>query len=146
MGIFPDSYARNTITNAITTTTTITPKLLKEYAIDFDTGEIAIDDNGKFTIVEGIEAVKVRNWLALQIQRNRYIIYPSNFGNELKTLIGKGISYINKNIQKLLEDALLDGIYVTSLKDISVTPNEDKVTITFTIDTIYGSYTDSKIY
>jgi hypothetical protein len=144
MSIFPSDYSQgNNNGTTVVTTTSTTPKLLKEYAIDFDRGEILIDDDGKFTIVEGIEAVKVRCWLALQIQRNRYTIYPSGIGNELKSLIGKGISYVNKNIQTILEDALIDGTYVTTIEDISVTQDSDVITIDFTINSIYGSYTDT---
>lgn len=141
MSIFPEDYTQGSSsgTTSVTTSTTTTPKLLKEYAIDFDAGEILLT-NGKFTIVEGIEAVKVRCWLALQIQRNRYIIYPSGIGNNLKSLIGKGLTYINKNIQSTLEDALVDGEYVTAIEDISVTQDGSVVTVDFTINSIYGSY------
>lgn len=142
MSIFPDDYNQNSDsgTSSVTTSTTTTPKLLKEYAIDFDTGEISLTADGKFTIVEGIEAVKVRCWLALQIQRNRYIIYPSGIGNNLKSLIGKNLAYINKNIQSILEDALVDAVYVTAIEDISLAQDGSTVTIDFTINSIYGSY------
>lgn len=141
MGIFPIDYYRNYTTTSITSSST--PDLLKEYAVDFDTGEILVNDDGTFTIVEGLEAVKVRCWLALQIQRNRYLIYPSGIGNDLKSLVGKDLAYINKNIENILDDALVDSTYVNSISDISCTLDSDSVTIEFTINSIYGSYTDS---
>ena len=146
MSIFPSDYTQgNNGTTSVTTTTTSTPILLKEYAIDFDTGKIMLDENNKFIIVEGMEAVKVRCWLALKIQRGRYLMYMS-VGNKIKSLIGNGLAYANKNIQTILDDALVDGEYVTSIEDISLTQDGDKVTIDFTINSIYGSYSDTTSY
>lgn len=137
MSIFPADYGKNI--SVITTTESTTPKLLKEYAIDFETGEFLLDENKKFIIVEGLEAVQVRCWLALKIQRNRYLIYM-NVGNNLKSLVGKDLAYVNKNIQSILDEALVDE-YVKSIEDIEVTQDGDTFTVEFTINTIYGSYT-----
>jgi len=143
MSIFPSDYSQNSSRISITSTTT--PKLLKEYAIDFDTGDILLDENNKFVIVEGIEAIKVRCWLALNIQRNRYLIYM-DVGNNIKSLIGKNLAYANKNIQSILDEALVDGIYVTSIEDISLIQDDATVTVEFTINSIYGSYEESTAY
>ncbi|WP_238858983.1 DUF2634 domain-containing protein [Clostridium sp. YIM B02569] len=139
MSIFPSDYnqASNKSKNVITKSESL--PLLKEYAIDFDSGEILTDEKGKFYIVDGIEAVKVRCWLALKIQKGRYLIYP-NEGNNLKSLMGKDITYVNKNIQSILNEALVDGMYVTSINNISVEQNGDIFTTEFTINSIYGSY------
>ncbi|NSB15824.1 DUF2634 domain-containing protein [Clostridium beijerinckii] len=139
MSIFPRDYnqASNKSNNVKTKTESI--PLLKEYAIDFDSGEILTDEKGKFYIVDGIEAVKVRCWLALKIQKGRYLIYP-NEGNSLKSLIGKDITYVNKNIQSILNEALVDVMYVTSVNNISIEQNGDTFTTEFTINSIYGSY------
>lgn len=137
MSIFPADYGKGI--SVITTTESTTPKLLKEYAIDFETGEFLLDENKKFIIVEGLEAVQVRCWLALKIQRNRYLIYM-NVGNNLKSLVGKDLAYINKNMQSILDEALVDE-YVRSIEDIKVTKDGDIFTVEFTINTIYGSYT-----
>lgn len=146
MSIFPSDYSQGSSGTTVVKTTSTTPTLLKEYAVDFDKNEILIDDNGKFSIVEGLEAVKVRCWLALKIQRNRYLIYPSGIGNNLKSLIGKGLAYVNKNIQSILEEALVDGTYVTDIQNITVTQDESKTTVDFTIKSIYGSYTEQTTY
>jgi len=142
VGIFPDDYSvnNNSDTSAVTTAnTTSTPMLLKEYAIDFETGEPLLDQNNKFIIVEGIEAVQVRCWLALRIQRSRYLMYM-DVGNNLKSLVGKDLAYINKNIQSILNEALVDNEYVTAAENIQVTQDGSKVTVEFIINSIYGSY------
>ncbi|AIY81942.1 hypothetical protein U728_708 [Clostridium botulinum 202F] len=136
MSVFPGDY--NIRKTKIRSNENNTPELLKEYAIDFEKEEILIDDKGKFTRVEGLEAVKVRCFLALKIQRNRYLIYP-NVGNNLKSLIGKDLTYINRNIRTILEEALVDE-YVKSIEDIKTSQEGSKTTVEFTINSIYGSY------
>lgn len=136
MNIFPKDY--NIRKTTIRSNENNTPELLKKYAIDFEKEEILIDDKGKFTIVEGLEAVKVRCFLALKIQRNRYLIYL-DVGNNLKSLIGKDLDYINRNIKSMLEEALIDE-YVKSIEDIKTSQEGNKVTVEFTINSIYGSY------
>lgn len=140
MSIFPDDYSNNPNNETITVTE---PRLLKEYAIDFETGEPLLDRNNKFIIVEGIEAVQVRCWLALKIQRGRYLMYM-NIGNNLKSLIGKDLAYINKNIQSILDEALVDNVYVISVENIEVTQDGDNFTAEFTINSIYGSYSSEE--
>ncbi|MBN1042366.1 DUF2634 domain-containing protein [Clostridium botulinum] len=136
MNIFPGDYNIRKNRNLNTEDNTI--PLLKEYAIDFEKEEILVNEKGMFEIVEGLEAVKVRCFLALKIQRNRYLIYL-NVGNNLKSLIGKDLDYINRNIKSMLEEALLDE-YVKSIEDIKTSQEGNKVTVEFTINSIYGLY------
>ncbi len=136
MNIFPGDYNIRKNRNLNTEDNTI--PLLKEYAIDFEKEEILVNEKGMFEIVGGLEAVKVRCFLALKIQRNRYLIYL-NVGNNLKSLIGKDLDYINRNIKSMLEEALIDE-YVKSIEDIKTSQEGNKVTVEFTINSIYGSY------
>ncbi|MCS6110369.1 DUF2634 domain-containing protein [Clostridium botulinum] len=136
MNIFPGDYNIRKNRNLNTEDNTI--PLLKEYAIDFEKEEILVNEKGMFEIVEGLEAVKVRCFLALKIQRNRYLIYL-NVGNNLKSLIGKDLDYINRNIKSMLEEALLDE-YVKSIEDIKTSQEGNKVTVEFIINSIYGPY------
>ncbi len=136
MNIFPGDYNIRKNRNLNTEDNTI--PLLKGYAIDFEKEEILVNEKGMFEIVEGLEAVKVRCFLALKIQRNRYLIYL-DVGNNLKSLIGKDLDYINRNIKSMLEEALLDE-YVKSIEDIKTSQEGNKVTVEFTINSIYGQY------
>lgn len=138
MSIFPSSYGSRNITTTRNTTSN-TPPLLKEYAIDFDTGKFLLDEYNNFIIVEGLEAVQVRCWLKLKIQRNRYLIYMDE-GNKLKSLIGKNLAYTNKNIQSILDEALVDNTYVKFVDNVQITIDGDKCIVEFTINSIYGSY------
>ena len=53
-------------------------KIPKEFEIDFATGQLT----GR--IVEGLDAIKVWIWLALQTPRYRYPIYTWDYGNEFE--------------------------------------------------------------
>lgn len=106
----------------------------REYGLDFETGQVT----GK--IVEGLEAVKVWVWLALQTPRYRYYVYSWNYGQEYEDLIGKGYSrdYILSELERMTEECLMVNPYVTGIKDFSAEFEEEKVTVMFTILTDFG--------
>lgn len=130
MGLFP-TYIENSI-EAERPKEIKTPK---EYEIDFKTGQLT----GR--VVEGVEAIKVWIWLALQTPRYRYYIYSWDYGNEFEDLIGRGYSeeYINTEVQRMTEDCLLVNEHIESITDFSATMENDQLTISFTANTIYGT-------
>ncbi len=106
----------------------------KEYEIDFVTGQLT----GK--IVEGLAAIKIWIWLALQIPRYRYYIYSWDYGNEYEDLIGQGYTeeYIETEALRITEDCLLINEHIQSITDFTTTVVNEKLTISFTANTIYG--------
>lgn len=114
--------------------------LLKEYAWDFDRDEIILDKNGKFIIVEGIEALKVRNYLSLKIYKGRFFIYKNKVGTRLKDLIGKSINYVSLRIEEMLYEAIVDNIYVTDIDNLEINYVNGKVVVSFDVINIYKNY------
>ena len=55
----------------------------REYGMNFETGQLTGE------IVEGLEALKVWAYLALQTAERRYYIYSWEYGHDLESLIGK---------------------------------------------------------
>lgn len=106
-----------------------------EYGIDFETGRLT---GGKVT---GLEAIKVWVYMALRIPRYRNIIYSWDFGNELEDLIGKGYSheYLESEIPRMITECLLINPYINEVMDFTVKSENDKLTVNFTIATIYGN-------
>ena len=116
--------------------------LLKEYAWDFDKDEIILDKNGKFIIVEGVEALKVRNYLSLRIYKGRFFIYKNKVGTRLKDLIGKSRSYISSRVQEMIYEAIVDDVYVTDIDNFEINYVNDKVFVTFDVINIYKNYNE----
>ena len=119
--------------------------LLKEYAWDFDKDEIILDKNGKFIIVEGVEAPKVRNYLSLKIYKGRFFIYKNKVGTRLKDLIGKSRSYVSLRVEEMLYEAIVDNVYVTDIENLEISYVNDKVLVSFDVINIYKNYNEQII-
>ena len=119
--------------------------LLKEYAWDFDKDEIILDRNGKFIIVEGVEALKVRNYLSLKIYKGRFFIYKNKVGTKLKDLIGKSRSYVSLRVEEMIYEAIVDNVYVTDIENLEISYINDKVIVTFDVINIYKNYNEQII-
>ena len=108
---------------------------LKEYGVDFETGQLTGD------IVEGLEAIKTWIWFALQTPRYRYYIYTWDYGSEFEELKGQAYTeeYLEAEAYHMTEDCLLVNENIESISDFGVTIEKDTVVISFTADTLYGS-------
>lgn len=117
--------------NAVSDNTIDIPR---EYGINFETGQLT----GK--IVEGIEAVKVWAWLALQVPRYRYYVYSWNYGQEYEELVGKGYSaeYMKTELKRMTEDCLLQNDYITGIENFEYEKKRDGVNLSFKILTTLG--------
>lgn len=137
MSIFPTNSFRRNIVETSTTT-----ELLKEYAWDFENDDFLLDEKGKFIIVEGVEALKIRNYLSLKIYKDRFFIYKGKVGAKLKDLRGQTKNYVSLNVQSMLEEALKDDVYVTGIDDLDVTYSDGKMIVSFTVTNIYSDYSE----
>ncbi len=108
--------------------------LPKEYVIDFTTGQLT----GR--IAEGIEAVKVWAWLALQTPRYRYYIYSWDYGQEYESLIGQGFSagYTSMELERMTEECLSVNPYIEGIENFTCEKEEERVQLSFTLVTTLG--------
>lgn len=106
----------------------------REYEIDFTTGQLT----GR--IVEGLEAIKVWIYLALNVPRYRHVIYSWDYGSELDALIGQGYTqdHLITEVNRMLEDALLINENILSIDNLEVEQKNEKISISFTASTLYG--------
>ena len=90
--------------------------------------------------VERAEAVAVWAWNALHTERWRWALYTGIYGNEIDSLIGQPYTLQVKQaeIPRLLRDCLMVSPYVKELRDIKSSFEGGKLTITFTLISIYG--------
>jgi len=135
MSLFPFI---NGDTAGVVSTTAELP-LCKDYAWDFDRNMFILRD-GNFIVVEGLEAVKVWIYKAMRTPRYAHLGYTWNFGHELEILIGTSMSksLIQSEAQRFVEECLLASPYILSVSDVAVTQNKDKMTLEFTVNTVYG--------
>lgn len=139
MSLFPTDFYNNKIDNVKVTEI----PLLKDYAINLDTGEIILNEKGQPTIVTGIDAVITQAYRKTHTDKGRYIIYSGNYGSEFKKLIGKSKGYGDAYAYQMLYDCLVDNKYVTGISNFFTTLEQSKYSINFTLNSIYGDYTDS---
>lgn len=113
--------------------------LCKEYAWDFDKNKFILE-NGKFKVVEGNEALKVWIWKALKTERYRHLAYSWNYGHELDSLVGKGLSNaaLKLEVERYIKEALLINPYLKDIYNLNITIEGAKLDIAFTVSTVYG--------
>ena len=139
MGLFPDDFYNNTLDNIKETEI----PLLKDYAIDLNTGAIIVNNLGQATIVSGIDAVIAQAYRKIHTDKGEWIIYSDKYGSEFKKLIGKSKNYGDTYAYQMLVDCLVDHKYVTGISNFSTELEESRYKINFTLNSIYGDYTDS---
>ncbi len=146
MSFFPEDFYSNKAMNRIKKKEV---KLLKDYAINLNTGEILLDENKKAIIVEGLDAVIVQAWRKIHtkkldpLAREGYLIYSKNFGSQFHKLIGKGKNFGDTYAYQMLCDCLVDRIYVTGISNFSTRLEKSSYEISYTMETIYGNKEDS---
>lgn len=113
--------------------------MYREVKWDFQ-NNVPVYKNGNPVIVEALEAIKVWAWKALHTPRFRYEIYSWDYGNELESLIGQSYSQALKESEaaRYVRECLLINPYITDVKNITVNQSGDKISITGTLETIYG--------
>lgn len=102
-------------------------------------------ENGDPVTVSGMDALKVWITKILHTQLNRYDIYAgTSYGANIEDLvIGKGYSaaFIQSELKREIETALLQNADIEYVSDFTLTKEQDKLDISFTIGTVYGEET-----
>lgn len=115
--------------------------LFKEYAVDWDNKTLLLKD-GRPYLLTGNEALKVWIYKALhpQTQLFKYNAYSDNYGNEYMSLISRFVNTDIKHaeLQRITSEALLVNPYILNLSDFSFLQIGSKMTIEFTVQTVYG--------
>lgn len=108
--------------------------MIKEYNYDFKTGKIG---NG---FVEDKEVLKIWIHFALKTERYKHLIYSWYYGNEVNNIIGKKTTkgLFNSEVKRYIEECLLVNEYITGIQDLKIEKDGSKLTIDFTVLTIFG--------
>ena len=120
-------------TNAILTTDlNIETSPSKDYKLNIEQNVI----NG---FADDLEVMRQVVYKILNTERYQYIIYSWNYGIELQDLFGMPVSYVCPELQRRIEEALLQDNRITAVTDFEFdTKTKRTVKATFTVQTIYG--------
>ena len=131
MSLFPFA----TVEEVKLATNEVTASSIREYDIDFTTGRLT----GK--IVEGVDALCVWAYLALQAKRYKWVIYSWYYGAEYFNLIGYSYSeeYLKSEVQRYMEECLFENEHITGIEDLEVSQIKDVLYIKFRMITDVGS-------
>lgn len=94
--------------------------------------------------VDGIEAIKQAIYLMLNIERYNYMIFSWNYGVEIKDLIGLETDFVYSELKRRIEEALTQDDRIKSVDAFSFVKDKGKVTVSFTVHTIYGDIDEEK--
>lgn len=144
MGIFSEDFY-NSISNKSASKQTTQIPMLKDYAIDLETGQLLYNHNEPY-LVEGIDACICLIWKSLHTKRKSlsldegYPIYTDDYGSAIHTLKGMTKAYSDSMIEQMLRDALIDGTYILSVINVQTTlSKKGTYTVSFSVRTIYGA-------
>lgn len=105
-----------------------------DYEIDFATGKLT----GR--IITGLDAII--QWIKIVLTTDRYVFpqYSWNHGSDLSSLIGQNYDedYITTEVKRMVKEALSVDEAITGFDDLDVSMKGDRLTVSFTVNTLYG--------
>ncbi|GIP18381.1 hypothetical protein J40TS1_40230 [Paenibacillus montaniterrae] len=103
------------------------------WKLDFDKGRVS----GK---IDQLEAVKQAVYKALQTDRYWYVIYSDDYGHELSTLIGDQPAFMQSELKRMVEEALMVDERIQSVDVLDITTNGDQLVFSFRVNSLFGSF------
>jgi len=115
----------------------LTSRPSRTWIIDRQTMQVGYMD-------EGLESVRQAVEIALNVERFRWQIYNTNFGNELNDLVGDDADYIKSEFPRMVDDALSVDDRVIDTADYAFDINGDSMTVSFTVNTVFGPFAEEE--
>lgn len=88
---------------------------------------------------DGEKALKQAVYKIINTERYRYVIYSWNYGIELADLFGQPIPFVYAEIQRRVEEALLNDDRIKSVTDFEFSNNYSDVTVKFIVTAVDGT-------
>jgi hypothetical protein len=110
------------------------------------TYKLHIDKNIISGTCDEQEAMKQVIYKVLNTERYEYIIYSWKYGIELLDLYGEPVSYVIPELQRRIEEALMQDDRITAVDDFEFdTSTKGVVKATFAAHTIFGDIEAEKV-
>nr|DAV10304.1 MAG TPA: Protein of unknown function (DUF2634) [Caudoviricetes sp.] len=103
------------------------------YDVDFRT------DSQIRGYADKLRAMEQSIYKIINTERYQYIIYSWNYGIELQDLFGQPIPYVYAELQRRIEEALLNDDRITKVYNFDFSHEGGDVMVEFDVDTIYGT-------
>ena len=88
--------------------------------------------------IDGLKAATQAVELALNTERFAFPVYSWDYGMEWSTLIGKDREYVEADIRRRIQEALLEDDRVLAVTDFSTDFERERLNINFTVKTTFG--------
>ncbi|MBW7458396.1 DUF2634 domain-containing protein [Paenibacillus sepulcri] len=118
----------------------ITDAQLEEIARPSYTYKLDLRTQRVSGMVDGLEAVKQAVFKILQTVRYRHVIYSFDYGHELESLIGTNPLFVEAEVRRMLEEALLQDNRIREITDLKVEITGDSIAAVFNVMTDTGSF------
>ena len=93
-----------------------------------------------------LEAMNQVIYKILNTERYQHIIYSWNYGIEVLDLLGEPVTYVCPELQRRIEEALMQDDRITSVDSFEFDISEKRtIKATFTVHTIYGDVESEKV-
>ena len=89
---------------------------------------------------DGLDAMRQAVEIILTTKRFNHQIYTSNFGVELEDLIGEDPGYIESTLPERIRDAFSVDDRILSEENFTFTQTGDTMLVTFTVNTVFGTF------
>lgn len=109
------------------------------WLINRQTMRVQGEDNGLLAVRQAVE-------IMLNTDRFKWQIYSPDFGNELMELVGDSASYVASEFPRMVTDALMVDDRIREVKDFEYSQKGDSMAWTFTVDTVFGAFSEGFVY
>ena len=130
--------APNTDNILLTNLETATEQTSRTYYLDVEKNIIS-------NYCDGIEAMKQTIYCILNTERFNHLIYSWNYGIEIEPLIGESITYVIPELERVINEALIQDSRVVQVSDFKFEVNKNKVIVTFKVITTVGNIEIEKV-
>lgn len=114
----------------------------KSFLFNFQTGQLVLQ-NGKMVEVSGLDALKIWIEKTLRTARDRFVVYKdTDYGTSIESLIGLNYqfnNFIQEEIQRQTTEALEQHEEINSIADWQFVRDGSNMTISFTVNSVYGA-------
>ena len=105
----------------------------RTWRLDVERGRVA----GR---IDGLEAVRQAVFKILHTERFRYLIYDSDYGTELTSLIGRDPALVRSELRRRIAEAITQDDRINEVTDFEVDISGETADVKFTVVSTFGTF------